>query len=316
MSEDENPPANRHADGGKPTSHGRADGDTETGTGRTDGGRPTQDATVSGPATGTGTTGTSGWTGFRTLLRREILRFLRRPRNTFIPPMITNVLYFVVFGVVLGERIRAIQGFDYIVFILPGLIVLGAISNAFENASFSIFHGRWNEYIEEVLTSPLSHGAMVLAYVLSSALRGLLVGAIIAGIGVAFLWLTGVGLTVAQPLYLAAFMLVIVLLFAGFGVVGGLWAADFDYLTVLNQFIIRPLVFFGGVFYALPILPEPYRTLSLLNPMVYMVNGVRFGFIGYSDIDPTIALLVLSALTGLVLAVDVWLFRRGYGLVE
>jgi len=271
---------------------------------------------VAMPATDTGTTGTTGWTGFRTLLRREVLRFLRRPRNTFVPPMITNVLYFAVFGVVLGERIRAIQGFDYIVFILPGLIVLGAVSNAFENASFSIFHGRWNRYIEEVLTSPLSHRAMVLAYVLSSALRGLLVGGIIAGIGVAFLWLTGLGLTVARPLYLGAFMLVIVLLFAGFGVIGGLWAADFDYLTVLNQFIIRPLVFFGGVFYALTILPEPYRTLSLLNPMVYMVNGVRYGFIGYSDIDPNVALLVLSGLTAAVVAVDVWLFRRGYGLVD
>ena len=298
-----------------------ADGDPP----RTDGGEtettvttPSTDAgtTITTPSTDTGTTGTTGWTGFRTLLRREILRFVRRPRNTFIPPMITNVLYFVVFGIVLGERIRAIQGFDYIVFILPGLIVLGAISNAFENASFSIFHGRWNRYIEEVLTSPLSHGAMVLAYVLSSALRGILVGGIIAGIGLVFLWLTGVSIGVARPFYLVAFMLVIVLLFAGFGVIGGLWAEDFDYLTVLNQFIIRPLVFFGGVFYALPILPEPYRTLSLLNPMVYMVNGLRYGFIAYSDIDPTIAVGVLAGLTAVVLAVDVWLFRRGYGLVE
>jgi ABC-2 type transport system permease protein len=144
----------------------------------------------------------------------------------------------------------------------------------------------------------------------------LLVGTIIAAIGVAFLWLTGVGVTVARPLFLVAFMLVVSLLFAGFGVVGGLWAEDFDYLTVLNQFIIRPLVFFGGVFYALPILPSPYETLSLLNPMVYMVNGVRYGFIAYSDVDPTLALGVLSGLTAVVLAVDVWLFRRGYGLVE
>jgi ABC-2 type transport system permease protein len=282
---------------------------------RPDGGE-TPLSTADQPATDTGTTGVGGRTGFVTLLRREVLRFVRRPRNTFIPPMITNVLYFAVFGVILGERIRAIQGFEYIVFILPGLIVLGTISNAFENASFSIFHGRWNEYIEEVLTSPLSHRAMVFAYVLASALRGLLVGAIIAAIGVVFLWLTGIGITVARPFYLVAFMLVISLLFAGFGVVGGLWARDFDYLTVLNQFIIRPLVFFGGVFYALDILPQPYRALSLLNPMVYMVNGVRYGFIAYSDVDPTVALVVLAGLTAVVLAVDVWLFHRGYGLVD
>jgi len=285
------------------------DGDTTTDA-VTDGGTTSGEAVEAGRLVGL------DLTGFVTLLRREVLRYVRRPSNTFVPPMITNVLYFAVFGVILGGRIDAIAGFEYIVFILPGLVVLGSISNAFENASFSIFHGRWNNYIEAVLTSPLSHRAMVLAYVLSSALRGLLVGTIIAVIGVLFLWTTGTTLSIAEPLYLVAFMLVITLLFAGFGVVGGLWARDFDYLTVLNQFIIRPLVFFGGVFYALDILPEPYRTLSLLNPMVYMVNGVRYGVLSYSDIDPNAALVVLSTLTVAVVALDIWLFRRGYGLVD
>ncbi len=278
------------------------------------------DRAVADGGTATGATDASrldglDLTGFVTLLRREVLRYVRRPSNTFVPPMITNVLYFAVFGVILGGRIDAIAGFSYIVFILPGLVVLGSVSNAFENASFSIFHGRWNNYIEAVVTSPLSDRAMVLAYVLASALRGVLVGTIITVVGVTFMWATGTALTVARPLYLVAFMLVIALLFAGFGVVGGLWARDFDYLTVLNQFIIRPLVFFGGVFYALDILPEPYRTLSLLNPMVYMVNGVRYGFLSYSDIDPNVALAVLSGLTVAVVVADVWLFRRGYGLV-
>ena len=283
------------------------------GIGRPDGGTVGTAHAASQP---TGATGASGLTGFKTLLRREVLRFLRRPRNTFLPPMITNVLYFAVFGVVLGGRIDQIAGFRYIEFILPGLIVLGTISNAFENASFSIFHGRWNRYIEEVLTSPLSNRAMVLAYVLSSALRGLLVGTIIAIIGVVFLWLTGTPLVVARPLYVLAFMVVVSLLFAGFGVVGGLWAEDFDYLTVLNQFIVRPLVFFGGVFYSLDILTPLFRTVSLLNPMVYMVNGVRYGFLGYSDVPPNAALVVLSGLTLAILLVDVELFRRGYGLVD
>jgi ABC-2 type transport system permease protein len=257
-------------------------------------------------------------TGFRTLFRREVLRFVRRPRNTFLPPAITNVLYFSVFGVILGGRIDRIAGFSYIVFIIPGLVVLGAISNAFENASFSIFHGRWNEYIHEVLTSPLPYTSMVLAYIVSSALRGLLVGIIIALVGLGFTFVDpGIQvLGVARPLYLVAFMLVICLLFASLGVVGGLWARDFDYLTVLNQFIVRPLVFFGGVFYSLDILPPLFRTLSLLNPMVYMVNGVRFGFLGYSDIPPNAALVVLSGLTVAIVVLDVALFRRGYGLVD
>ena len=250
-------------------------------------------------------------TGFYALLKREVLRFIRRPRNTFVPPFITNVLYFSVFGVILGERINEIAGVPYILFILPGLIVLGAVSNAFENASFSIFHGRWNRYIEEVLTSPLSYRSMVGAFVLSSAARGVVVGALVAAIGAFF---TTVG--VANPFYLVAFMLVITLLFAGFGVVGGLWADDFDDLTMMNQFILRPLVFFGGVFYSLRELPATVQQVSLLNPMIYMVNGVRYGFLGVSEVDPNASLAVLVLLTAVVTALNVALFRRGYGLTD
>ncbi|SEP21732.1 ABC-2 type transport system permease protein [Halogranum amylolyticum] len=256
-------------------------------------------------------------TGFKTLVRREILRFVRRPRNTFAPPFITNVLYFSVFGLILGERIRDIAGVPYIVFILPGLIVLGAVSNAFENASFSIFHGRWNEYIHETLTSPLSYGQMVWAYIVSSATRGVIVGVLVALLGLAIinpLYAASVG--VAQPLYLIAFMLVITLLFASFGVAGGLWAEDFDDLTMMNQFILRPLVFFGGVFYSLSDIPPMLRDVSLLNPMIYMVNGVRYGFIGRAEVDPNASLAVLLLLTVLVATLDVYLFKKGYGLTD
>ena len=250
--------------------------------------------------------------GFRSLLKREILRFVRRPRNTLAPPAITNVLYFAVFGVVLGSRIEDIDGIPYIRFILPGLVVLGAISNAFENSSFSIFHGRWNEYIHETLTSPLSYSSMVLAYVLAAALRGLVVGLIIVAIGLLF-----TSVPIEQPFYLAAFMLVVPTLFASLGVIGGLLAEDFDDLTVMNQFILRPLVFFfGAVFYSLGVLDPLYRTLSLLNPMVYMVSGVRYGFLGYQEVDPLASLAVLSGLTLAVVLFDVYLFQRGYGLVD
>ncbi|MGB9963447.1 ABC transporter permease [Halobacterium sp. CBA1126] len=251
-------------------------------------------------------------TGLKALTRREVLRFVRRPYNTFLPPFITNVLYFSVFGVILGERISEVGGVPYIQFILPGLAVLGAVSNAFENASFSIFHGRWNEYIDEALTSPLAYWEMVVAYVVSSALRGVLIGVLVAVIGALF---TPVR-SLANPLYAVAFLAVITTLFAGFGVIGGLAAEDWDHLTVLNQFILRPLVFFGGVFYSLDALTGVARTASYLNPMVYMVNGVRYGVIGVSDIDPDAALVVLTGLTAAVLAVDVWLFRRGYGLTD
>ncbi len=260
--------------------------------------------------------------GFRALFRREILRFVRRPKNTFMPPAITNVLYFAVFGVILGNRIDEIAGFDYIVFIVPGLIVLGSISNAFENASFSIFHGRWNEYIHETLTSPLSYGEMVLAYVGASAVRGIIVGLIIAAVGRAF-----TAISVEHPLYLLVTLVVITALFAGFGIIGGLVARDFDDLTVMNQFIIRPLVFFGAVFYSLETLPGIWQQVSLLNPMVLMVDSVRYGFLGYSDlvqvapasyegIVPLLSLAALTALTAVVVGIDIYLFKTGYGLTD
>jgi len=249
--------------------------------------------------------------GGRTLFKREVQRFVRRPKNTFMPPAITNVLYFAVFGVVLGGRIDEIAGFQYVLFILPGLIVLGTISNAFENASFSVFHGRWNEYIDEPLTSPLSYTEIVAAYVGASALRGLLVGAIVGGVGRLF---TPIG--IEHALVLATTMVVISVLFAGLGVIGGLWARDFDDLTVMNQFILRPLVFFGAVFYSLDVLPPLWRQLSLANPMVYMVDSVRYGMLGYADLTPWVSVLVLVGATVAVLAADVWLVKRGFGLTD
>jgi ABC-2 type transport system permease protein len=271
------------------------------------------DAGSSGASASPSAASSPAWlpTGFVTLVRREVQRFLRRPKNTFVPPFVTNVLYFSVFGVILGQRIEAINGVPYVLFILPGLVVLGAISNAFENASFSIFHGRWNRYIEEPLTSPLSYTQMAAAYVVAGATRGLLVGVLVAAVGAVF---TDVG--AARPVYLVAFALVVTGLFAAIGVVGGLWADDWDDLTMLNQFIVRPLVFFGGVFYSIGELPPLFRTASLLNPMVYMVNGVRYGFLGQSEIDPNASLAVLTGLLVATLALDAYLFERGYGLTE
>ena len=257
--------------------------------------------------------------GTRALLKREILRYVRRPRNTFLPPFINNVLYFAVFGVILGSRIGSYgDGIPYIKFVLPGLVVLGAVSNGFENASFSIFHGRWNEYIHEVLTSPLSYRQPSFAYVAASALRGVLVGVIISVIGVVFTLVHPNYdiVSVAHPVYLAVSLVAVSALFACFGIVGGLWARDFDYLTVLNQFLIRPLVFFGGVFYPLSALDGIWYTVSLANPMVHMVDAVRYGFLGYAERDPALSLGILLVATVVVFAVDVALVARGYGLTE
>jgi ABC-2 type transport system permease protein len=181
-----------------------------------------------------------------------------------------------------------------------------------------VFHGRWNEYIHEVLTSPLSYRQLAFAYVAASALRGVLVAIIISAIGLAFtLFSPGYDLLgVSHPAYLAVSLVAVSALFASFGIVGGLWARDFDYLTVLNQFLIRPLVFFGGVFYPLSELDGVWYDLSLLNPMVHMVDAVRYGFLGYAERDPAVSLGILVVATAAVFAVDVVLVARGYGLTD
>jgi ABC-2 type transport system permease protein len=252
-----------------------------------------------------------GLVQFRTLVKREVLRFVRRPYNTFLPPIVTNTLYFAVFGVILGSRIGEIAGVSYLQFVLPGLVVLGAISDSFENSSFSIFHGRWNDYIDAVTVSPMSDINKVAAYVSASALRGIITALLIIGVG----WLF-TPVPASNPLYLVAFVIVITTLFGGLGVIGGLWASDFDYLTVMNQFILRPLVFFGAVFYSLDVLPPLWRAVSLFNPMVYMVNGVRYGMIGVTEIDPNTSLAVLTTASVVVISIDFLLFRRGYGLAD
>ncbi|WP_257298336.1 ABC transporter permease [Haloarchaeobius sp. FL176] len=175
-----------------------------------------------------------------------------------------------------------------------------------------------NEYIHEVLTSPLSYRQLSFAYVAASALRGVLVGVIISVIGVVFTLVHPNYdiVSVAHPVYLAVSLVAVSALFACFGIVGGLWARDFDYLTVLNQFLIRPLVFFGGVFYPLSALDGIWYTVSLANPMVHMVDAVRYGFLGYAERDPALSLGILLVATGVVFAVDVALVARGYGLTE
>ena len=157
----------------------------------------------------------------------------------------------------------------------------------------------------------MSHAQLVLSYVAASALRGVITALLIIGVGLVF-----TTVPIVHPLYMIAFLLVIAVLFSALGLIGGLWASDFDYLTVMNQFILRPLVFFGAVFYSLSVLPPLWRQVSLLNPMVYMVNGVRYGMVGVTEVPPNTSLLVLSAAASTVLLIDFLLIKRGYGITE
>jgi ABC-2 type transport system permease protein len=214
-----------------------------------------------------------------------------------------------VFGVILGARIGTIAGVPYLQFVIPGLVGLGTISQSFQNASFTVFHGRWEEYIESVVASPVGHAEQVVAYLVASGVRGLAVAAFILGLGVVF-----TDIPVRHPLVGLAFLLLVVTLFGSLGVAGGLWADDFDQLTVFTQFLIRPLVFVGGVFYPLGDLPGVLRTVSYANPMVYIVSGIRYGMLGKSAVPPFQALAVLAAASLVSVVGVLLLLRRGYGL--
>ncbi|MFB6080259.1 MAG: ABC transporter permease [Haloferacaceae archaeon] len=244
-----------------------------------------------------------------TLCRREVVRFVTRPTTTVVPSLVTNGLFVTVFGVVLGARIGDVAGFSYLLFVLPGLMLLGTTTNAVQNSGFSVFHGRWEGYIDAVTSSPMSATEQVVAYVAASAVRGSAVGVGILLLGAAF-----APVPLAHPLALAGFLLVVSVLFGGLGVLIGLWAADFDQLSLFNQFLLRPLVFVGGVFYPAGDLPPALRPLTTANPFFYMVNGYRYGLLGYAEVDPLGSFGVLLLTTAVVLVAAVSLVREGYGL--
>jgi ABC-2 type transport system permease protein len=245
------------------------------------------------------------------LSRREVLRIVRRPTNTVLPSIVTNALYVTVFGLILGARIGETGGVPYLQFVLPGLVGLGTISQAFQNSSFSVFHGRWEEYIRTVVASPTGPAEQAAAHLVAAAVRGLTVGGVVFLLGLAF-----TDVPVRHPGLLVAFLLLVVVLFGSLGVVGGLWADDFDQLTVFNQFLIQPLVFLGGVFYPLSDLPGVLRAVSYLNPMVYIVGGIRFGLLGRSAIPLGTSLAVLAVASAAAVALTVGLLARGYGLTD
>jgi ABC-2 type transport system permease protein len=247
--------------------------------------------------------------GFLTLLRREIYRFVSLPNQTIVPPMISSLLYVLVFGFAIGSRISSVAGTSYILYIFPGLVMMNAINGAYANTTTSLFIARHELFIQDLLVSPLSHFEMVLAYTLGGAVRGMVVG--LSTLAVGYLVL-GVHLhAMGATLF---FLALSSLTFAAMGNIVGLWAERWDDVAICLNYLVTPLVFLGGVFYSIEMLPAPWRTASQLNPIFFLVNGFRHGILGVDDASPA-----LSAAAGLVLfcalfSIAVTMFRRGYKL--
>lgn len=249
--------------------------------------------------------------GFLTLVDREFYRFMRLFRQTVVPPVITTVMFILIFGYSLGSRIKKIEGFDYIVFILPGLIQMGIITNAFANSSTSLFMARMERSIENVLTAPLSNFQIVTAYLLGGLLRGLVVGLTIMACSLPFIelpfthWVViGIGLFCTS------------ILFGGLGIIAALLAESWDQIATFTNFVITPFVYLGGVFYSIKMLPGFWHKVSLVNPIFYCVDLLRYGFLGTSDAPVWISLTVVLAMSVAVYIVCVCMFRNGYKIVN
>lgn len=247
--------------------------------------------------------------GLRTLLAKEVRRFLRVPGQTVLSPIITTTLYFVVFGYSLGSRLQEVEGVPYARFIVPGLVTLGVISNAFLNSASSMFVMKLQGTITDLLVSPLSYGEVLAGFVGAAVLRGMLVGLLMWAVAGAF---TGFG--VAHPLAALGLLLLIAVAFSALGFITAVWATSFEQINFFPTFIITPLTFLGGVFYSARMLSPGLRRFTLLNPIFYLVDGVRHGMLGLSDGPPAAALAIALALCAASLGVSYAMLRSGYKL--
>ncbi|MCH8474004.1 MAG: ABC transporter permease [Opitutales bacterium] len=252
-----------------------------------------------------------GWRGTYALLVREIQRFMKIAGQSIVSPVLTTLLYFVVFGFSLGSRLQEIEGIPYIDFLVPGLMMLNLINNAFLNSSFSLFIAKIHGAIVDVLVTPLTPLQIIMAYVGASVVRAVVTGLII--------WLVaslmGAG-TVAYPLFTIVFMLLTAIGFALFGIIVAIYSETFDQINLLPSFFLMPLTFLGGVFYSISMLPPFWQAVSLANPILYMINGLRYGMTGVSDVSPWIGLGILTALV-LLCGLHAWhLLHTGKKLRE
>ncbi len=249
------------------------------------------------------------WIGFWTLTRREIGRFMTLWRQTLFPPILSALLYVLIFGEALGSRISEIDGWSYTEYILPGLAMMGALTSAYQNASSSLFIAKHEQYIEDLLVSPLAYWEVVLAYTLGSIVRGVIVGILILGVGV-----VAADLPIVHPVVTIAFLLVVTALLSCSGLMMALWAESWDHVMLLLNFLITPLVFLGGVFYSIKMLPPFWYGVSLFNPIFYMINGFRYGILGVADASPLGSFALSAGLAILLFGWTVWLFKIGYKL--
>ena len=244
-----------------------------------------------------------------TILSKELRRFLRIWIQTIVPPVTTMSLYFIIFGNLIGSQIGDIKGFTYIQFIVPGLIMMSVITNSYINVCSSFYSTKFQKSVEELLISPTPNSVIIMGYSLGGVARGIIVGAVVLLVALFF-----TQLSLHSSLYLILFSVLTSTLFSLGGLINGIYAKKFDDISIVPTFVLTPLTYLGGVFYSIDQLPEFWQGVSKLNPILYMINGFRYGFLGISDVDPASSAAILMVFIGILFWMNLHLLRKGVGL--
>ncbi len=254
-------------------------------------------------------------TGWTMLFYKEVLRFWKVSFQTVAAPVLTAVMYLMIFGHVLEAHVQVYDGVSYTAFLIPGLVMMSVLQNAFANSSSSMVQSKIMGNLVFLLLTPLSHWSWFFAYALSAMVRGLIVGAGVLLAGVLFVWQSSVlnfSLMPSQPVWVITFAVLGALMLGSLGLIAGLWADKFDQMAAFQNFIIMPMTFLSGVFYSIHSLPSFWQSVSHLNPFFYMIDGFRFGFFGQSDVSPWLSLGVVGMCLTLVSGIALHLLRTGY----
>lgn len=243
---------------------------------------------------------------FMTILRKEVVRFIRIWSQTLLPSVITSTLYFLIFGAFIGSQVRPIEGVSYMQFIVPGLVMMGVIMNAYSNTTFAIFGAKFQRSIEELLVSPTPNWIILAGYVSGAVLRGIFVGILVLGVALFFTHIPIVNIFIVF-----LFMTLTATLFALIGIFNGIFARSFDDVALIPTFVLTPLIYLGGVFYPISALPPFWQGVTYFNPIFYMVNGFRYGFVGFADVSPLIGFGIVSIFGVFFMWLNWYLLEKG-----
>ena len=243
------------------------------------------------------------------IARKEVTRIFRIWIQTLVPPVITLSLYFIIFGTFIGSQLKEIEGYSYMAFIAPGLIMMSIITNSYTNTVSSFFSAKFQRNIEELLVSPTPNWVIILGYASGGMVRGLSVGFLVSLVSLLF-----VRLPIYSIFYTVLFALMTSFVFSLAGIINGVFARKFDDISIIPTFVITPLTYLGGVFYSLSLLPGFWQGVSKANPIVYMINGFRYGFLGISDISISIGLIMLVLFSVILFSANIYFLKKGVGI--